>query len=380
MVKDLTVDSHVWPVCKNGKKTNNHQTCGTNGMKNLMPVAIQLGPVLQPPLISTPVTKTVQVLATSLSHCWTKLFKLQPALKLPDSINEASTMSSSHRSKEDKEAVLVEESKPEFVCVPPAVAQNHLISEEKPQALLPPLEALFSENSNPKPLVIWGQGNKVQEAQHQKQTSCRLLHFIKAKTENKDALDFTVFGSTEERNEANNSETSSVSATNRQQRNQLLTDNWMNARASKTLLTNDANSTSVFNVKSVNSSGNVTYSCMVMTETELWDVGEISAEMLQSNTLHYTSEYCDLQHPIPQATNSSEIMDGDPQNLHSRDCEQGDSSANSQTPTPNNLSIPDFEIRCFEEAEVVVSHISSPSSFYIQRADLNEKLQALVTE
>ncbi|XP_023815042.1 uncharacterized protein LOC101165818 isoform X2 [Oryzias latipes] len=378
MLKDLTVDSPVWPVCKNGKRSNNPQTCGTKRMKvSLMPVGIQFGLMLKKSLISRPMANTVQVLVASLSHRCMKPFRLQPALILHDSINEASATSSSHRSKEDKETVFVEKRKAESVCVPPAVAQNHLISEEKPQAPLPPLQALFSENSNPKPLVIWGQGNKVQ---HQKQTSCQLLHFIKAKTKKKDALDSTVFGRTEGRNEAKNSEISqtiSISATYRTQIKQLPTGQ-TSALASETLATNADNPNSVFSVKRVNPSGNVVYSCMIMTETELWDVGEICTEMMQSETLHNTSEYQGLQNTFSEATNYTENIDRVPQNMHLREPELENSSAHSQTPIPNNVSIPDFEICRFEEAEVVVSHIRSPSAFYIQRADSNEKLQALV--
>ncbi|MED6250003.1 hypothetical protein ATANTOWER_022993 [Ataeniobius toweri] len=46
----------------------------------------------------------------------------------------------------------------------------------------------------------------------------------------------------------------------------------------------------------------------------------------------------------------------------------------------NNVNIPEFEIRKFEETEVVVSHVVSPSNFYIQHADSTKKLEALFTD
>ncbi|MED6273861.1 hypothetical protein CHARACLAT_010664 [Characodon lateralis] len=46
----------------------------------------------------------------------------------------------------------------------------------------------------------------------------------------------------------------------------------------------------------------------------------------------------------------------------------------------NIVNIPEFEIRKFEETEVVVSRVVSPSNFYIQHADSTKKLEALFTD
>nr|QVG60711.1 gjb1.2 [Scophthalmus maximus] len=63
-------------------------------------------------------------------------------------------------------------------------------------------------------------------------------------------------------------------------------------------------------------------------------------------------------------------------------CVQTTSSSchSKETPVINNVTIPEFQIRKFDEIEVVVSHVVSPGNFYIQHADSLAKLQALVTD
>ncbi|XP_069553219.1 tudor domain-containing protein 6-like [Brachyistius frenatus] len=114
-----------------------------------------------------------------------------------------------------------------------------------------------------------------------------------------------------------------------------------------------------------------------LIQTELWDIGDIFTEVVRGDPLLSPLEGEDCQNVIAQAESSSVNIDLTTQ---IKEPEHENSSADAKVPKFNSMSIPEFNIRRFEEAEVVVSHIVSPGNFYIQHADSPEKLQALCTD
>ncbi|XP_028816221.1 uncharacterized protein LOC114768218 isoform X2 [Denticeps clupeoides] len=105
----------------------------------------------------------------------------------------------------------------------------------------------------------------------------------------------------------------------------------------------------VFRVKN-SSGGSLVYSIMVATDTELWDAGDVFTEPGQV--------LCrELACPSTLQGNDG----GPPGNSDPR---RGVSV--SERP---DAPVPEFQINKFEEMAVVVTHVTSPSDFYIQRKE-----------
>lgn len=156
--------------------------------------------MLQNSLMASSIAKAVQVLGATVS-----LQISQPAAIQQDdmmcgilsSYNSAAvtTSSSSHLKAEEKQHGVFEENRPPDAGIL-TPASPKISALERSPFLLPPIQAILPEISNPKPmkitpLISWGCEHDVQ-VQHQKQTSSQLLHFLRTKAKNMGAQEVTV--------------------------------------------------------------------------------------------------------------------------------------------------------------------------------------------
>lgn len=357
---------------------------------------LKFGPMLQNSLRESSIAKAVQVFGATLPCQQLKYFLIShPAVVQQDdtiyhiasSYNNtvATKNSSSHLEAEDNEHALVFEEKHTPGILPSSIIQSPKIGLERPPLLLPPRQAIFPEVSNLGPikttqLLNWGFVDDIQ-VQHQKQTSSQLLHFLKAKPKNMEALDVTVM------NRSKESMCTSVSPqlmsptvkTQTYQLRHVVTD-LIDTPTPKTFIADIKNQTPVFTVKRVESSGSLTYTYVTATKTELWDIGDIVTEVRQGDSEASTLENKACQNLKAQVENSSLNIHWKAQTLQSSEPEQEGNSAAAKMPVINGIAIPEFKIQRFEETEVVVSHVVTPGNFYVQQADSAMKLQALFTE
>ncbi|XP_030000930.1 uncharacterized protein LOC115426841 [Sphaeramia orbicularis] len=395
LLKDLTLEPQV---CV--------QRAGENGMKTfclplkdktvLMTDVIKFGPLLQNTLMASSIAKAVQVVGATLSFQQLKHFLIPQASVVQEQCDMICCLSSSHDSSEHKTtpsfhlkaeeetaatAVSSEEKcLPNAVMLPPAIIDAHKsVTENTP--LLPPFKTTLPENGNVKPLhtillTEWGQSGEVQ-VPHQKQSSIQLLSLIRTKAKSMNSLDVAVV---KHRNASMYTSGSSqpaspnIEAQSYQFKHELA-DEAVDALAPKTLLSDAENQGPVFRVKRVESSGSMTYTCVIASQTELWDVGDIVTETGQGYSETSSLESEDSQNIVKSSCENTQWKTKSVTNpQHESSC------VGSKTQAINHVTIPKFQNRRFDEIEVVVSHIVSPGSFYIQHADSNTKLQALVID
>ncbi|XP_032410039.1 uncharacterized protein LOC116713873 isoform X1 [Xiphophorus hellerii] len=334
-----------------------------------------------------------QPLKAALSHQQLKVsldtlcpLSQQDGGKTSDLVNTRLTPSSSCLKQEKEKAASEDKNKEVSMHIPAAIIQSNVVSEGKSEVLLPSVQDSFSEKSQCKlrSQVIWGHGDDVQVL-HQKQTSSQLLRFLKEKAKTKGSLKVTFLEQTKSKYKANNSRsllrTSPTVKTKSYQFRHVVTDDSVDEQGPKTLHAN-VNHAPVFQVKRVHSCGPLIYSCVIATETELWDIGDIFTEVLLEESVHSTALDTEKwQQAFAQVENSSISIELKPQTLqHTQPRLEKNDSNYSGRLAANIVNIPEFEIRKFEETEVVVSHVVSPSHFYIQHADSHRKLEALFTD
>ncbi|KAK5864991.1 hypothetical protein PBY51_016187 [Eleginops maclovinus] len=343
-------------------------------------------PMLQNSLMASSITKAVKVpqATQQLKHVPIP----QPAAVQQDdmkhSISKVIMTSSSHLEAEEKvHAVVLDEKRPtDAVSLPPA-SQRPEINPERPPTLLPPIQALFPEISNPNPIKItpqisWGLEDYVQ-LQHQKQTSSQLLHFLREKTKKNGALEVTVMGWNKSMWSLSSPERPAIKTQSYQFR-QVGTDDLINALAPKTLCTDIENLAPIFRLKRVETCGSLTYTCVIATKTELWDIGEIFTKVGQGDLEAIPLEKIHCPNITPQVENNCLNAQRENQSLQCTDPKHVSHFDGVKTPAMKCIAIPEFQTRKFEETLVVVSHIVSPGNFYIQHAGSIMKLQALVTD
>lgn len=334
------------------------------------------------------IAKAVQVVGATLSLQQLRHFLIsQPTVvqevetvcSVSSSYNSAvvtTSLSCQLKSEEKERKVVFEEKRqPDAVIVPPAIIPSPNIGLNRHPLLLPPIKAMCSETHNPKamkitPQICWGREDDVQ-VQHQKQTSSQLLHFLRTKAKNMGSLGVTVMECSEGCMYTSSSP-QSVSPTIQPHsyRFRNVADHVIDSMAPKALLADDEKQAPVFRVKRAQSSGSLTYTCVIVTKTELWDMGDIITEVVKTGTDENPLETNDCPNRHGQVEKETTNVN----------TQYEKNSAAAKLPENNPITIPKFEIRKFEETEVVVSHIVSPDNFYIQHADSILKLQALDTK
>ncbi|KAI3351885.1 hypothetical protein L3Q82_020715 [Scortum barcoo] len=333
-LKDLTLEPHI--CVKNGVRKK-QLPLRDKGI--LMTDVLRFGPMLQNWLMASSIAKAVRVLGATVSLQISPTAAVQQddmMCGISSSCNNAAVTqsSSSLLDIDEKENAVFEESRPpDAEILPPAIPKISTL--ERPPFLLPPIQPILPEISNPKPmkitpLISWGCEQDVQ-VHHQKQTSSQLLHFLRAKAKN--------------------------------------------MGATKTSKTKPQSS----RVKRVGSSGSLTYTCVIATKTELWDIGDIFMEVGQGDSEASVPEN-NRKNVMARAEDSFVNSQWKPQTAQCTKPEHGSNPVDAKTPVIDGLTIPEFQIRRFEESEVVVSHVVSPGDFYVQHADAAVKLQALITD
>ncbi|KAI4873436.1 hypothetical protein NFI96_007170 [Prochilodus magdalenae] len=199
------------------------------------------------------------------------------------------------------------------------------------------------------------------KVQHQKQTSSELMHFLR------------MIGKTK-----NVSEISCV-----ERAFMLMQQQKPNIEAMKRQSFAEMKvSGPIFKVKT-SSADFVTYTCMIATHSELWDIGDISIEaktskVSGSNGVTFPncndSKFLDLfSETVCTSGNESATSDNlEPQCTFE---EQAD-----KTTDVSLVRIPEFQIKKFQEIPVLVSHVISPSRFHIQQEDANLQKMSEIME
>ncbi|KAM8910733.1 uncharacterized protein AB9W97_006952 isoform 1-T1 [Spinachia spinachia] len=380
LLKDLTVETPDYGQSAVKKKVRAYTHIPLGEKKIQMKEALKFGSMLDNSLMATSITKAVQVLGATLID---QQYNIQCNLSSSYSSAGATLCSTSCIQAEEKEnSVFIEEKLPSDAAIlASAIIERPENNPERPPLPLPPIQAILPEISNPrptkiKPLMNWGCEEDVQ-VQHQKQTSSQLLHFLRAKAKNTGALEVTVMKRCESMC-ASNLPPQPIKKQSYQFR-PVVTDHLIDALAPKTLCADIEYQAPVFIVKKVQSSGSRTYTLVIATKTELWDIGDILTEVGcgESEAHPWDNKAC------PNRTaqgDSSPNIQLKTQTLQCTEPEHVRHVADAKRPAVHCITIPDFHIRRFEETEVVVSCIVSPGHFYVQHADSVVTLQALFAD
>lgn len=276
----------------------------------------------------------------------------------------------------ETEVVLEVKCQPDAPTVPPAIIQSHNINDKRPPLLLPPINP---ETNNPKPKkrtppVSWGCNGDVQ-VQHQKQTSSQLLHFLRAKAKNTGPLEVTGMECSRSYTGTSPSASPQSAAPPDQTHgspSSSVADHRTGLLPPKTLFVDTDYEGPIFRVKRIESNHSRTYTCVIASKNELWDVGQITTEAVEDGSEDNGFESTDCTGSREQEDNSHKNFQCQTLKSTFKDPEHKDAEI--------SINIPKFQFLKFYESEVVVSHIVSPGSFYIQHTDYMTKLQAVVTE
>ncbi|KAK2849321.1 hypothetical protein Q5P01_009155 [Channa striata] len=390
ILKNLTIERQVCvqPAVMNGKRTNQLQPLRQKG--TLKTDVLKFGPMLQNVLIASSIAKAVQVLGATLSlKQWKRFLISQPTVVQDDMI--CSNTSSynrptqtinlpCHLKAEQKEQVVIfkDQCQPDAVILTPAIVHRLKIDIERPPLFLPPLQAILPEISHPKPIQVTTQisPGKVDDVgvQHQKQISSQLLHFLTAKAKNMGALKVTVMEWSKSICTSASSEQTSPTIKTQSYQFRHVNDDLINALATETLCPYTEDQSPVFRLKRKESSGFLTYTCVIATETELWDIGDIPTDVGQDDFKNSPLEKRDYHNGQKEHSCLNIQIKNTTVNCTEPETE------NNSVPVIKSVNIPEFQSQRFKETEVVVSHIVSPGNFYIQHADATMKLQALSVE
>lgn len=290
---------------------------------------------------------------------------------------------SSHLETEAKDQAGVSEEKCRDAVFPPAIVQSKAngAGRPPPPLLHPTTQAILPNGRSPRPtemtpLISWGCAGGVQ-VQQQKQTTSQLLHFLRAKAKNVDALIVTVMDRNSVGTYGPSMHPYSMLASVKPPGDQFTSVVSDEQTAPKMLSADLEKQAPIFRIKRVESGGSLTYTCVIATETELWDLGDITTQVVDGDSEAVPLENRDCLNPAFPVEDCEHLQQNSPAT-----CTETEYVANSGASTPvlNSITIPEFQFRRFEETEVVVSHIVDPGNFYVQLADSAVKLQALVTE
>lgn len=326
---------------------------------------LKFGSMLQNMFMTSPIGKAVHLLGARLNFQHFK--QLVIPLKGTHEVKDAtcSAPSNHNRTGQDSEILGKSEqndvekcSSRKEILLP---ASCEIVKTNAHKLLLPPVPVILDKIgcNGPYlgvPMAKWGREDDIQ-VQHQKQTSTQLLHFLKVKAKSTGALNVTVM---EWHNSLSGLPPPSPAQNITKRAYQFKQDaTWPSGMLSET-----ENHTPLFKVKRVNSGGSLTYTCVIATKTELWDMGDIVTD-LDSESSSVSSE------ETTQVMPSDETLKWIDATVQKYD------ATSAKMHTVNAVTIPEFQSKRFEEIEVVVSHIVNPGNFYIQHSDATEKLLTL---
>ncbi|KAK0140809.1 Tudor domain-containing protein 1 [Merluccius polli] len=374
---------------------------------------LKFGPILQNVLLAGSITKAVQVLGATLS-----LRRLQHILGPravggdvsrdgvePSQNTDAGTTdpSSDFQMEENKECVMFKDKAQVSVKdEPPLMNQRQKDSREVPTTK--PMSQKTSGRHSTNILMstqraFWEVEHDI-PVPHQKQTSAQLLDFLRTNTDKRSATEATFT----QLKSPSHLITGYPSATISPKIQQSGFDDCSSSSSSggggggSSSSRDDARCVDasppeedvvaqytdgrvpVFRVKRAESSeGTRIYSCMVLTKTELWDIGEVVKQETRGAAVRVATE----KRQNEGESGYDKIPAGDPaetpQSPRCTNTTCGSVSAKTIL-LSRHTSIPKFEICAFKEMEVVVSHVVTPGNFYIQHPDVMAKQRALVKE
>lgn len=344
--------------------------------------AFKFGSMLQNMFMASSIRKAVQVLGASLHFQHLKQLVIPP--KGAHKVNLSQTAASQNQKKDATCSVLsshistgqdteilgkteqndVEKCSSHKEILLPASCD--IVKTNAHKLLLPPIPTIPNKTScnglyPGVPMTKWGRDDDIQ-VQHQKQTSTQLLHFLKVKAKTTGVLNVTVM-------EWHNSLSDlpppppSPAKNITKQAYQFKQD----AAWSSGMLSETENHTPLFKVKRVDSGGFLTYTCMIATKTELWDIGDIVTDLESESNSVSSKETMQIM----SSDETLKLIDVTVQKVD---------ATSAKMHTANAVTIPEFQNKRFEEIEVVVSHIVNPGNFYIQHTDANEKLLTLFSD
>ncbi|XP_072290328.1 uncharacterized protein [Eucyclogobius newberryi] len=327
----------------------------------------KLGPILQNMFIMRSIGRAVQVLRANLHlQHFKHLVSPQKYTKKYNKVNVHQATASEVQEKdavdnascstvqetEMKKESVGKSSSHVAILLP---ASSEIVNTNTHKLLLPPIPVIhpvtgYKEPYVSFPMVKWGRDDDIQ-VQHQKQTSTQLLHFLSA-VKTKDKSVFSLLP-----------QTGSSQKITTDQAYRFKED----AEWPPGVLSDTENHVPLFKLKQVDSVGFLTYTCVIATKTELWDMGNIVTDF-ESERSSVTSE------------EMSQVVPSDDTLLLVDAAMDNDDATRARGHPGNAITIPEFQSKRFEEIEVVVSHIVNPGNFYIQHADAKEKLQTLITD
>ncbi|MCI4379849.1 hypothetical protein PGIGA_G00233130, partial [Pangasianodon gigas] len=210
-----------------------------------VPHVLKFGPLLQNIILASSITKAVQIIGATLP--------LQQLTLLPESEKlSPGKISSEHSTEMLKQESKVCEVENDKYCIP----QDIIATETQRKA-----EEILTQNVTT--YTSEQQLGNYLKVQHQKQTSSQLIHFLRTSRN----MEQSSFAGSEERAFVLMQQLKSKTETNMDQEFIQL-----HSTHKKQFISEMNNSVPIFNVKK-RSAGSVTYSCMIATITELWDVG-----------------------------------------------------------------------------------------------------------
>ncbi|XP_066504817.1 uncharacterized protein [Hoplias malabaricus] len=340
-----------------------HWRVNQNGM--FYPNVLKFGPLLQNAIMASSITKAVQIIGANLSLQHMEFFFETEKEDITDKIspNEREIELFSKNNPKVSEMENAKYNVEEDILTTEDQTPRNLSDTFVPKGIYP----ILTQNGSSH--IFEQQFGNYPEVQHQKQTSSQLIHFLKMNGKKKNVPEISLLGAGEKAGLMQ--EQKIKSETKDQKAITLLTTD------KRHLFTEMKASGPIFRVKN-SSAGIVTYSFMVASNSELWDVGDITTKVKKSlrdtvsdDSLTFANNN-DLN-PLENfsqtmCTSSSESVITEPVEQQSDAEELTDSTMEEEE---FFMKIPEFQIKKFEEMPVLVSHVISPSDFYIQHDNAN---------
>ncbi|XP_061691336.1 connexin 27.5 isoform X3 [Syngnathoides biaculeatus] len=365
LLKHLTFDPKIClqPFCKKTVMTNQWQPFGVKRL--LHADSLWIGTMLQNFMMATSFIKDFQVFRTRPNIQLLTGF-LIPQLpekqmdEMPVENSSVGTVISSltHNSEGVENEICCEEERKQTVIVP---------AKSQPETVFVPVAHNKRPKVNTEPTLTFFNGPEDVPVHHKKQTSTQLLDFLRAKLTTVQPTEASFIEvikcSSKPMRLFVETQGTPIRHASREQ---------IDAADSETLFKDTVNQDPVFSVKRGEPNGSLTYAGVIATKTELWDFRDVETVVTAEG-----------------AEGKSNIWCSDSKDFQSEKSEDGEacmtkprkplSENYAKKPQTTSANIPEFRVQRFEEPEVVVSHVVSPSNFYIQHANAIAKMQALVT-
>ncbi|KAL7863418.1 hypothetical protein SRHO_G00124020 [Serrasalmus rhombeus] len=340
----------------------NHKRSRQNGV--FIPNVLKFGPLLQNVIQESSITKAVQIIGATLS--------LQHmVLSLESEKDQSSGKISTNYGTEIELLTQDDSKKSEMESAKHNMQENIAATEAQTPRNVADISPRLTQNVTSH--IFEQQLGNEPEVQHQKQTSSQLMRFLRMNGKTKNLPDVSFFGSVERAFVLVQQQKRNTEAMDLKKITLYTTQKRQSFSEMKV-------SGPIFKVKN-SCAGFVTYSCIIATHSELWDIGDISTEVKNSSQSSVSDEkmaspYCNDSKELDLfgltvCTSSGESVASDNLELQC-DLEELTDGA---TEDEYLLRIPEFQIRKYEEMPVLVSHVVSPSRFYIQHKD--SRLQKL---